>query len=77
MARIKLVAILTLAVLTLVFVFQNTQDFEVKFLLYRFAFPGAALLFVVFIAGFVFGGLVGASLALRRSPRAQTAVNED
>lgn len=67
--KIKLFVILAVAVITLLFVFQNTQDFEVRFLLFRFNFPGAILLFSVFVAGFVVGGLVGANLAARSSSK--------
>jgi uncharacterized integral membrane protein len=66
MNKVKLVVVLILALLTLAFVFQNTQSFEVKFLFYRFAFPGAVLLFAVLLVGFVVGAIVGAGYAGRR-----------
>ncbi len=67
MGKVKLVLVLVLAVLTLLFVFQNTQSFEVRFLFFRFAFPGAALLFAVFVVGFAVGAIVGSGHASRRS----------
>ncbi|MDD4270351.1 MAG: LapA family protein [Pirellulales bacterium] len=65
MGKVKLLAILILAAVVLIFVFQNTQSFEVKFLLFRFGFPGSLLLFAVFVVGFIVGGLVGVQLAAK------------
>ena len=65
MDKLKLIAVVVLALLTLAFVFQNTQSFEVKFLLFRFGFPGSLLLFAVFVVGFIVGGLVGVQLAAK------------
>jgi uncharacterized integral membrane protein len=69
MGKVKLLAILILAAVVLIFVFQNTQNFEVKFLLFRFGFPGSLLLFAVFVVGFIVGGLVGVQMAAKPSAK--------
>lgn len=66
MSKVKLVLVLVLALLTLTFVFQNTQSFEVKVLIWSFAFPGAILMFAVLLVGFVVGVIVGTGYAKRR-----------
>ena len=68
MSKVKVIAVLVLALLTLAFVFQNTQSFEVNFLMFSFAFPGAILLFAVLLVGFVVGAIVGAG-RVKRPPR--------
>ncbi|NLY01130.1 MAG: DUF1049 domain-containing protein [Rhodopirellula sp.] len=69
MDKLKLIAVVVLALLTLAFVFQNTQSFEVKFLMFSFGFPGAVLLFAVLLVGFVVGMIAGARFAKRRTPK--------
>ncbi len=67
MGKLKLIVVLILALLTLAFVFQNTQSFEVKFLFFSFSFPGAVLLFAVLLVGFMVGVVVGGGFAKRRT----------
>lgn len=68
MAKVKLIAVLILATVVLIFIFQNTQSFEVNFLLFHFSFPGSLLLLAVLVVGFVVGGLVGVQMA-KPAPR--------
>lgn len=69
MGKVKLGAILILAAVVLIFVFQNTQSFEVKFLFFQFSFPGSLLLLAVFVVGFIVGGVVGVQMVARRPPK--------
>ncbi|NIR60492.1 MAG: LapA family protein [Gammaproteobacteria bacterium] len=55
--RYKVVATIVLATLVVIFVLQNTEVVEVRFLLWGFDVPRAPMIFAVLIIGVVLGWL--------------------
>lgn len=59
MRRLKLITLIVAALLLIVFVLQNTGTSKVQFLFFNFNVPMTALFFVLLLAGFVVGVIVG------------------
>ncbi|MFH1918335.1 MAG: LapA family protein [Planctomycetota bacterium] len=62
MRRLKVTVVAVVAVVFLIGVLQNTQNLDVKVLFFTFSIPGVALLFAVFVIGFVFGLLAAGKI---------------
>ena len=69
MARIKLVAILVLAVLAVIVVLQNTQAVETRLLFATVTMPRAVLLLVAAVIGFALGVLSSLAVLKRQAPK--------
>ena len=69
MARIKLVAILVLAVLAVIVVLQNTQAVETRLLFATVTMPRAVLLLVAAVIGFALGVLSSLAVLKRKAPK--------
>jgi uncharacterized integral membrane protein len=63
MVKLKISAALTLIVLMLIVVFQNTEAVATRFLFITFTMPRAALLGITFLVGIGSGLLVSFGLA--------------
>jgi putative membrane protein len=63
----QLLSILILVCLATVFIIQNVAAVDVRFLFWSIAMSRALLIVFALIIGFVFGWIVHAYLALRRS----------
>jgi len=55
----KLYSALTLLILVLIFVLQNSETVNIRFLFWQFAASRALLVFGIFLAGLVGGYLLG------------------
>lgn len=53
--KIKMIFILTLAVLVLIFIIQNIAAVEIRFLFWKIAMSSSLLIFFSLAAGFAFG----------------------
>jgi len=62
MKRLKVTVVAVVALVFLIGVLQNTQNLDVKVLFFTFSIPGVALLFSVFVIGFVFGLLAAGKM---------------
>ncbi|WP_372807948.1 LapA family protein [Pontiella sp.] len=65
MIKLKLFSALTLILLVLIVIFQNTQAVETRFLFITFTMPRAALLAITFLVGAAAGILLSVGLAKR------------
>ena len=68
MSKVKLVAILVLAVLAIIVVMQNTDPVRMKFLLFTSEQPQAVLLFVATAIGFALGVLTALLRGGKKAP---------
>ena len=71
MSRIKLMAILVLAVLAVIVVLQNTQEIETRLLFVTVTMPRAVLLLVTTVIGFVLGVLVSLAVAKKKAGKGE------
>ena len=58
MRKFKIITIVTVMVLALIVILQNTQSVETKFLFVNITMPRAFLLMLTFLFGFISGLLV-------------------
>lgn len=65
MTRVKLIALLVLAVLAIVLVLQNSQAVETRLLFFTVTMPRAALLGLTLLIGFACGILVAIAVGKR------------
>jgi len=63
----KLISVLILVCLATIFIIQNVAAVDVRFLFWSIAMSRALLIVFAIVIGFVFGWIVHAYLALRRS----------
>ena len=69
--KLKIVAIVVLALVVLIVVLQNTQAVETKLLFFKVTMPNAAILFGALLVGFALGVLAAGHImpsAKRRPP---------
>jgi len=73
LAKLKLVSIGVLVLLTVIIVLQNTTEVETEILFMRFAMPRAALLFLTFVTGYVVGVLTSGYITakFKRKPESE------
>lgn len=71
MSRIKLMAILVLAVLAVIVVLQNTQEIETRLLFVTVTMPRAVLLLVTTVIGFVLGVLVSLAVVKKKAGKGE------
>jgi len=62
----KLIVAAVVAIIILIFVIQNTQDWKFKFLFWDFTWPAWLMLVITLIIGFAIGFLVSALLRRRK-----------
>jgi len=74
MKKFKIALIIIILLITLVVSLQNTEVVETKFLLATVTLPRVLLLLLTFILGFV-GGLITASIVLRKPAKSKEKVN--
>lgn len=67
MSRARTIAVVVVTVLLIVIILQNTHSVETKLLFATIAMPGALLLFVTLLVGFLVG-FVAAGRMVRRQP---------
>jgi uncharacterized integral membrane protein len=65
MIKLKLIAALTLILLVLIVVFQNTEPVATRFLFITFTMPRAALLVITFLVGAVAGLLLSFGMSTK------------
>ena len=66
MAKLKLIALLVLALLAIVLIFQNTQTVETRLLFVTVTMPRAALLGLTLLIGFACGILAAIRVGKKR-----------
>jgi uncharacterized integral membrane protein len=65
MIKLKLIAALTLILLVLIVVFQNTEPVATRFLFVSFIMPRAALLVITFLVGAIAGLLLSFGMSTK------------
>lgn len=73
MARAKLIMLLSLVILAIVLIQQNTQAVETKLLFVTITMPRAVLLVMTLLIGFASGLLVAIGIGKRRAKRTKPA----
>lgn len=68
MKNAKLIAVITLVVLAIVVVLQNTESVVTRFLFFSIEMPRAVLLFITLLAGFALGLAAGGKLRKAAGP---------
>ena len=58
MKKFKIIVITIVLLLSLIVILQNMQPVETKFIFWMFTLPGAFLLFLTFVLGFIAGLLM-------------------
>jgi len=66
MSKVKIVAIVVVALLVLIVILQNTEQVKTQILFVSFEMPRAALLFMTFVIGFLIGLLTAGWLRRKR-----------
>ena len=69
MSKLKLLAIVVLAVLAVIVVLQNTQAVETRLLFATVTMPRAVLLLVTAVIGFALGVLVSLTVLKRKAQK--------
>lgn len=67
MKKLKLVGTLSVIVLTVILILQNTQTVETRFLFFKFTMPNAALLGLTLLIGIGLGILIALATSGKRA----------
>jgi uncharacterized integral membrane protein len=72
MKKFKIIVVAIVLLLSLIVILQNIQPFSANFLFWEFSLPGAFLLFLTFIFGFVAGLLVAIHFERKSEKKRET-----
>ena len=74
--KIRMIAIVTLCLLILIVIFQNTRTVETRLLFMTISMPRALLLIITFVAGFASGTLFVSGL-LKRTEKPKGKIHDN